>query len=48
MEGFTLVLLIGWIVLLGCFAGMYFMDKATKNAAAQRSKAQEQSTARRR
>ena len=40
MEGFTIVLTICWLILVGCFAGMYFMDKATKEAkeAAQGSK----------
>jgi hypothetical protein len=37
MEGFTVVLLISWIILVGCFVAMYFMDEATKKAAAGRS-----------
>jgi len=32
MEGFTLVLVIGWLLLLGTFIGMYFLDQATKKA----------------
>ena len=48
MEGFTLVLLIGWLVLLGCFAGMYFLDRATQQVAAKRAKASEAVAARRR
>jgi len=30
VEGFTLVLMIAWLILLGTFAGMYYMDQATK------------------
>ena len=30
MEGFTLVLIIAWLMLLGAFAGMYFMDQAVR------------------
>jgi hypothetical protein len=37
LEGFTIVLLIGWLLLLGSFVGMYFMDQATKQAAERRS-----------
>ena len=37
LEGFTIVLLIGWLLLLGSFVGMYYMDQATKQAAAQRA-----------
>ena len=33
MEGFTVVLIIAWLVLLATFGGMYFMDQATKKAA---------------
>ena len=33
MEGFTLVLIIAWVMLLATFAGMYFMDQATKKRA---------------
>ena len=40
MEGFTIVLLISWLILVGCFAGMYFMDKATKEAAERRAQSQ--------
>jgi hypothetical protein len=36
MEGFTIVLLISWLILIGCFVAMYFMDKATKEAAERR------------
>ena len=39
MEGFTLVLLISWFILIGCFVAMYFMDEATKKAVERRSKA---------
>ena len=38
MEGFTLVLFISWLILIGCFVAMYFMDKATKEAAEKRAK----------
>jgi hypothetical protein len=37
MEGFTLVLLIGWLLLVATFVAMYFMDQATKKAAESRS-----------
>lgn len=37
MEGFTIVLMISWLILVGCFVAMYFMDEATKKAAARRS-----------
>lgn len=30
MEGFTLVLMIAWLILLGTFGAMYYMDQATK------------------
>lgn len=33
MEGFTLVLIIAWLILLATFGGMYFMDQATKKRA---------------
>lgn len=33
MEGFTLVLMIAWLVLLATFGAMYFMDQATKKRA---------------
>ena len=38
MEGFTVVLLISWFILMGCFVAMYFMDRATKQAAERRLK----------
>lgn len=38
MEGFTLVLLFSWFILIGCFVAMYFMDQATKKAVERRSK----------
>ena len=34
MEGFTIVLMISWLILVGCFVAMYFMDKATAEARA--------------
>jgi hypothetical protein len=37
MEGFTLVLLISWLILIGCFVAMFFLDKATAEAAKRRS-----------
>ena len=46
MEGFTLVLFGGWVLLMGCFAAMYFMDNAVKKADAERDKAPEQSAPR--
>ena len=48
MEGFTLVLLISWLILIGCFVAMYFMDQATKKAVELRSKAAAQQEAARR
>ena len=48
MEGFTVVLLIAWLVLIGCFGGMYYMDQATKKAVARRAKAAGQAASRRR
>ena len=48
MEGFTLVLLISWLILLGCFVGMYFMDRTTKQVAEKRAKVTEEGPARRR
>ena len=48
MDGFTLVLLAAWLVLVGTFAGMYYLDQATQKAVAKRSKAVEQTPARRR
>ena len=44
IEGFTLVLMISWIILISCFAGMYFLDKKTKEAAAKRAQSQAQAT----
>ena len=40
MEGFTLVLMISWLILISCFAGMYFLDKKTKEAADKRAQSQ--------
>ena len=37
MEGFTIVLVIGWLFLLGSFVGMYILDQKTKEAVARRS-----------
>ena len=42
MEGFTLVLMISWLILISCFAGMYFLDKKTKEAADKRAQSQSQ------
>ena len=39
MEGFTIVLVVGWLLLLGSFVGMYFLDQATKQAAGRRTAA---------
>ena len=32
VEGFTVVLIIAWLVLLAVFGGMYYMDQVTKAA----------------
>jgi hypothetical protein len=48
MEGFTLVLLISWLILIGCFVAMYFLDKATKEAAERRAQSPGQEPAPRR
>ena len=32
MEGFTVVLMIAWLILMAVFGGMYFMDQAIKKA----------------
>ena len=45
IEGFTLVLLISWIILISCFAGMYFLDKKTKEAAEKRAQSSGPETA---
>ncbi len=37
MEGFTLVLMTAWLILLATFGGMYHMDQATKKAARKQS-----------
>jgi uncharacterized protein YneF (UPF0154 family) len=37
MEGFTLVLVGSWLLLVGIFVGMYFLDKATKRAMERRA-----------
>lgn len=48
MENFTLALFIGWIFMMGCFAAMYFMDKAVKKADAERASVAEQTKPQRR
>ena len=37
MEGFTIVLLTGWLLLLGAFAAMYRLDQITQQTAARRA-----------
>ena len=37
MEGFTIILVIGWLLLLSSFVGMYFLDQATKQIADRRA-----------
>ena len=37
LEGFTIILLIGWLLLVGSFVGMYFLDQATRQAAERRT-----------
>ena len=32
MEGFTVVLMIAWLILMAVFGGMYYMDQAAKKA----------------
>ena len=48
MEGFTLVLFMGWILLMGCFGAMYYMDSAVKKADTERDNVPEQSAPRHR
>ena len=48
MEGFTLVLFISWLVILGCYAAMYYMDQASAKVAQKRTQAAEQENAPRR
>jgi len=48
MEGFTVVLLIAWLLLMGCFGAMYFGDQATKQATEKRAQAAEPTPSRRR
>jgi len=40
MEGFTVVLLIGWLLLVGSFAGIYWLDRAVKAAENRRAEKQ--------
>ena len=40
MEGFTLVLLIGWLLLMTSFAGVYWLDRAVKAAENRRGEKQ--------
>jgi hypothetical protein len=37
MEGFTIVLLTGWLLLLAAFAGMYRLDQITRQTAERRA-----------
>ena len=46
MEGFTIVLMIAWLILLATFGSMYYMDQATKQAAGKQSGETPQRTAR--
>lgn len=32
MEPFTVVLVVGWLLLMGAFAGMYVLDQKVKEA----------------
>ena len=48
MDGFTLVLLTAWLVLVGTFVGMYTLDQATKKTREKRAKVVEQAPAKRR
>ena len=45
MEGFTLVLLIAWLLLLGSFAAMFYMDRAVKEAESRKAGSSGQSPA---
>ncbi|MBI3895725.1 MAG: hypothetical protein HY313_07310 [Acidobacteria bacterium] len=47
MDGFTLVLLAAWLILLGTFGTMYAMDRATQKAARKRARVAEQTPVRR-
>ena len=46
MEGFTLVLLIAWLFLLGSFVAMFYMDRAVKEAEGRKAGPSGQSPAR--
>ncbi|MBI4458885.1 MAG: hypothetical protein HY648_02355 [Acidobacteria bacterium] len=48
MDGFTLVLLAAWAILLATYGGMFYLDQATKKAREKRAQALEQAAARRR
>jgi len=46
VEGFTVVLIIAWLLLLAVFGGMYYMDQTTKKASEKQSGEAPQRTAR--
>jgi len=37
MEGFTIVLLIGWLLLVASFITMYFLDQSVKKSDSRRN-----------
>ena len=37
VEGFTLVLLMGWLILVATFGAMYYMDQVSQKAAEKQS-----------
>ena len=43
MEGFTLVLLIAWLFLLGSFVAMFLMDRAVKETESRKAASSGQS-----
>lgn len=44
MEGFTIILLIGWLLLVAALAGMYVLDRRVKEAADRRAAAAQKSS----
>jgi hypothetical protein len=45
MEGFTLVLLVSWLFLLGSFVAMFLMDRAVQKAESRKAGSSDRSPA---